>query len=261
MNIHSQPFGEGLPVSLISTEREDLKVCRPSDVVGAVRNDNPDDFDHIPVVDDLSNIIGSFNTKEPNDEAAIVANCMQPLISQAIIGESSSIISFIENVSEQPFSYTVGKNGISGLVTWSDIQKLPARTALFALVTQLELGMMHRITQLYDQDEWMGHLSPSRQKKVIAKISDAREGDSLIAKIHYTDFCDKRDLLKKTHGGRAFERCLKKIEKLRNSLAHASHYAQTRTEALAVSSLVTDLGKMIRLMAEEVEPPEAPRRA
>jgi hypothetical protein len=50
----------------------------------------------------------------------------------------------------------VAGRDISGLVSLFDIQKLPARTALFAIVTQLEIVMTNAIRREFGRDEsWL----------------------------------------------------------------------------------------------------------
>ncbi len=135
----SEPFGDGLPVKLIATPRDDLTVCGMDENVETVRSRNIDDYDHIPVLDHHGIIIGSLSTKNDGPGDHLVAEAMDRLNGRLICGESSSIVDFIEGIRTQTYCFTVGSKGISGLDTWSDIQKLPARAALFARVTQLDV--------------------------------------------------------------------------------------------------------------------------
>lgn len=247
-----RPFRDGLPVRLIATPRDQLLTCTENETVGEVSRRNEDDFDHIPVVDDQDGIIGCFTPSVAHQEHVEVSKVMQPLRGNATVGDECDIVTFIEGLPKQGYWFTVGRDGISGFVTWSDIQKLPARVALFALVTQLELLMIERIRSYWSGDSWMELLSAGRREKTERKLSEARQRDSLIEALHYTDFCDKRDLLRNRYGGKPFVDSMKKIERLRNSLAHASNYADGKQSAHKVAKLVVQASSIIDMIASDV---------
>ena len=64
-----------------------------------------------------------------------------------MIGADASILDFIKEADCRPCRLVVSGTGIIGLVTRSDIQKLPGRAALFALVTGLEISMSEAIDE------------------------------------------------------------------------------------------------------------------
>lgn len=247
-----RPFRDGLPVKLIATPRAEFMTCDEKETVGEVRARNTQAFDHIPVVDDTDGIVGCLSPVASIDDSQLISDCMEPLREHATVGEECDIVSFIEGLHKQPYWFTVGRDGISGLVTWSDIQKLPARIALFALVTQLELLMLERIEEFHPDETWMALLSKSRLERTRSKIKMAKERDSLIAPLHYTDFCDKRDILRKRYGGKSFVSSMRKIEDLRNSLAHASEYAAGKHLAQDVSKIVSKTSEVIEMIAADV---------
>lgn len=247
-----RPFREGLPVKLIATPRTELVTCTETETVGNARARNTLGFDHLPVVDEKNGIVGCLTPSLAIADSELIMDRMEPLREHATVGEECDIVSFIEGLHKQPYWFTVGRDGISGLVTWSDIQKLPARIALFALVTQLELLMTERIEEIHPDEAWMALLSKSRLNRTRSKIDTARERDSLIAPLHYTDFCDKRDILRKRYGGKSFVSSMRKIEDLRNSLAHASEYAAGKHLAQDVSKIVSKTSEVIEMIAADV---------
>ncbi|MGO4843671.1 hypothetical protein AB4144_66485, partial [Rhizobiaceae sp. 2RAB30] len=62
-----------------------------------------------------------------------------------LIGADASILSFVKEADTRPFRLLVSERGIVGLVSLSDLQKLPVRAALFGLVTGLEMAMTDAI--------------------------------------------------------------------------------------------------------------------
>jgi hypothetical protein len=73
------------------------------------------------------------------------------------------------------------RNQIGGLVTLSDRQRLPARAALFGLVTHLEILMAEVIRREFEgTEEWMKRLSEERQKKLRDELEKAQKRDGLV---------------------------------------------------------------------------------
>jgi hypothetical protein len=86
------------------------------------------------------------------------------------------------------------------------------------------------------------------------RINSARSKGGIVNELLYTEFCDKRDILKKllfaedSRRGR-FVRFLKEIEELRNHLAHSNDYADTNPKARNVCSVarnIIELRKFLR---------------
>lgn len=121
---------------------------------------------------------------------------------------------------------------ITGIVTRSDILKLPVRLFSFALVTHLELLMTDIIRASFSNaDEWGALLSSSRQTKLKDKKENLAADTADPDLLELTDFCDKRTILRKRYklGGK-FEKELGEVEELRNQVAHAATYAGSSEE-------------------------------
>ena len=78
--------------------------------------------------------------------------------------------------------------------------------------------------------------------------------------IEMTDFCDKRDIVKKRFRlGNGFEGDLKQVEDLRNTLAHSGDYGEIKAlEAFLVrlklaEKWVSELGKMAISGSSKIE--------
>ena len=242
-------FQELLPVVQIATARERLETCVRNEPVAAVLARNAGGFDFWPVREDApaarGAFVGLFDTRRVTDRApdALVSEIMAPLDEDNLIGGDASILDFIRSGDRQPCRLVVSGARVSGLVTLSDLQKLPVRAALFALVTHLEMTMAAAIRrECPAPDQWQRRMSSGRRDGLADKIAASTRADSMVDALEFTDFADKRQILMKSDrlqvSKRRFEAELKAIEDLRNPLAHAGSYAETRDEALRLCGTV-----------------------
>ena len=240
-----------LTVPLIATSRDGdkdrpgVRVCRLHDSLAQVRADNNKPaFDYLPVEEPGRDIVGLFAAKTyanaaEDDEQALVGDRMSPLSEADLIGADATIFDFILRVRPKPLLVVSGGR-IEGLVAWSDLQKLPVRAAVFALVTGFELTMYEAIKVAFPTgDDWRKHLNGTRLGKAEAVYETRGGSDSDVELLLCTEFCDKRTILKKClrfdpkaresralpMSKRKFQSVVEGIEDLRNPLAHASTYA------------------------------------
>ena len=149
-----------------------------------------------------------------------------------LVSADEPLAEFIKVVADKRARLVVSGANINAIVTRSDLQKLPVRLLAFALITHLERTMAELI-QLYcpEVDTWLNMLADDRRQGVLKKLKDYGQNHLDPSPIEFTEFCDKRDLTRELCGfGQAFLRDLKRIEKLRNALAHAGSYAENEAE-------------------------------
>ena len=260
----------GLTVDMIMTARDDLVMCRCDESVAAVVENNTDRYSFFPVEDETGNILGLLRAEEWFDKEAPscpVGEVYEPLSERHLIGAQESIISCASTADETPVRLVGGRQGISGLVTISDLQKLPVRAALFALVTGLELAMYRRIKMEWDNDHdgWLECLSSGRQHKLEQRIKETEGADAFVDTLVLTQLKDKARIvvnrglvpgISKTTLRARFE----DIEKLRNMLAHANFYASDPDRAKKASKTVRDILAILRALLPvqpaEVTPPQ-----
>ena len=191
----------GLTVALIATERDTLMTCCPSESLrAAVSRSAEQQYDYLPVTDDEgSEIVGLLHSVDfvrNSSCTGFVEKHFRPLSERDMIGANASILDFIKEADSKPCRLIVSGDKIVGLVTLSDLQKLPVRAALFALITGLEIMMYEAIKQKYPTGEkWKQHLTVHRQKNIKEKIDNSAKGDGFVDDLLFTQFCDKRDIL------------------------------------------------------------------
>ena len=244
----------GLAVALIATERERLMMCRPNESLSSVVSRSAEQrYDYLPVTDDEgSKIVGLLHTVDFVQDSScigLVREHFRPLSEGDLIGANASILDFIKDADSKPCRLIVSESEILGLVTLSDLQRLPVRAALFALITGLELTMAEAIRKKYEPDkDWLRLLGECRQEKINKEVEKSKQGDAFVNALLFTQFCDKRDILIDSFSfslsRTKLRRQLEDIQELRDNLAHANEYAATRTDAKNVCGVVRDLLKL-----------------
>jgi CBS domain-containing protein len=238
----------------------DLQTCSVADSGAAILADKSFmDFDQIPVRDNAGRIVGVLN----RTDRPVVGNAsdtMQQLDDSLLVPAEAPLISFIRLAGAAPYKLVLNENGIRGIVTRSDLLKLPVRLLAFAFVTHLETLMADLIRKKYPPaDEcWIDLLSEGRRKKVAEK-REALKGSRLeIDLLELTDFCDKRQIVKKIFGlGSDFVGDAQAAEELRNQLAHAATFiendAEAREFALKIQKAEKWIKKLQTIIHQKVE--------
>lgn len=223
--------------------------CQPGDLLPGVVAENTEFFSYIPVVNEDDHIIGLLRAEEwfaADPPSCTVADVFEPLSERQVMGSDASIFDFIKTADERPIRLVISSGNVSGLVSLSDLQQLPVRAALFTLVTSLEIVMAELITRHWEKPgDWMALLSEGRRRKLEEMIIEAKERDSFVGEIAFTQLADKATLIAKGEflslsKNKAIE-SLRKIQQLRDYLAHANSYANSPGQARHVCGVVRDL--------------------
>jgi len=261
-----ETFHAGLEVNLIATPRKDLKTCSSNEQIADVVRRNTEPYDYIPVIDDnevsdrvvkgMFHAANYIKTDVTQIEGRIIDELL-PLSEEFIIGGDSSILDFIKDADAKPCRLIVSGTRIAGLVSLSDLQRLPVRAVLFGLITGLEITMMDAIRRAYrNESDWMAALSPGRRAMIEEQKNKSRNVDVYVDTLLFTQFSDKKTLVKnrvlKDKSKKSVEKILSEIETLRNNVAHANDYAKTPDEARKVCKLVRDLLEIRSLISRSV---------
>lgn len=234
-----------LTVGLIMVERAEFLTCQPDETAQNIKNKNPLNYSYLPV-EKGNQIIGLYNAErwfaaEAPDTP--VDGDFVPLSEEIIIGADSSIFDFLMQADLNPTNLVVSGSRVSGLVSLHDIQQLPVRAALFALITSLEMAMTYAIkTRWPDDAGWMSQLNDERFMKLAETIERSKAADTYVDHITFTQFSDKADLIRRGQilgrSGSSLKRDFKTIRELRDHLAHANSYAQDEAQAKKVCETV-----------------------
>lgn len=263
----------GLTVSLIATPRDELMTCGSSEPVADVMARNTEPYDYLPVLASAEasggQIIGLFpalNAFALTSHEGNIKEHLIPLSEGYVIGADGSILEFIKDVDERPCRLVISGARIVGLVSLSDLQKLPVRAALFALITGFEITMFEAIKRVMAEDgDWLRCLSAGRQDKIQGEIAISRADNGFVDALLFTQFCDKADIVAKMFALSSSKRDvrdrLKDIQDLRDDLAHANEYAASPDHARNVCAVVRSLLALRQEIAAAGQTEAEPMRA
>jgi hypothetical protein len=220
-----QGLAAGLTVGHIATF--DLHTCADSDDACRVLDDsNVEIYDQIPVRKN-GRIVGVLERRGGTRSGA-ARDHMRTLENTLLVSAEGPLMSFVRAADASPYRLVVRETEVSGIVTRSDLLKLPVRVLAFAMITHLESLMAEAVRQAggADDEQWMKYLNQGRREKIFEKQTKLKSGRIDLPLLELTDFCDKRDIVRELrHLDLEFERQLKSIEDIRNKLAHAGEYA------------------------------------
>jgi CBS domain len=230
-------MGASFHVWLIGTFEPDL-LWAPVDAPATrwLAENNPD-FDQFPVR--MGNATVGVLLRRGEHGEKTVGEAMQPLREGLIVSADMPIQDLIPQLRETHHRLVLRCGNIDGLVTQSDLLKLPVRLVVFALITHLEQVMADVIRNRWPDESWMDLLSEGRRAQVTKKEDDLRRKLMNPPKVELTDFCDKRELCKHVLDiarRSGFVADLVALEELRNQLAHAATFvdqSQPRTNVAA----------------------------
>ena len=168
------------------------------------------------------------------------ADAMQPLRDGLIVSTDMPIANLIPQLRESHYRLMLRGGRIDGLVTQSDLLKLPVRLVVFALITHLEQVMTDVVSVHWPNDSWFAKLSDGRQTNLNEKEADLRNRGMNLVKIELMEFCDKRDLCKRLvdHGKSKFDRELDSLRELRDQLAHSATFVDGSDGKTGVAAFV-----------------------
>lgn len=216
----------GLRVRHITTYA--LDTCEPDANVASVLSDPClINFDCIPVRSNGA-IIG-YVQRAP-DAHGLVSDQMKTLEESVLVSADLALTQFVPLIPAKPFRLVLDGVTIRGIVTWSDLQKLPVRLYVFSLVTHLEMLMLYLIKSRKPRGEdWLDLLPPARQSKIKKDFERLRAARLDPAMLEFTSFGDKRQIIVALLGlddSASAEPCDIQTQ-LRDAVDHTASYADS----------------------------------
>jgi hypothetical protein len=154
----------------------------------------------------------------------------RPVLDTMLISANAPLSEALARLADDEFLLVTEDTAIVGIVTRSDLLKLPVRLLVFAHVTHLELILAKAIRSkpLATPDAWLELLSEPRRDRVLKKLEDLKKQRLDPPLLECTDFCDKRIIVRQLyHPPKGFSRDLEDVEKfLRNPVAHGGTFVQ-----------------------------------
>ncbi len=181
---------KGLQVIHVTTPVAQLLCCQEDDNVEAVlvRSDLRS-FDQIPVKRQET-IIGLLKRREcPEGAKGVARKHMLPLGEETLVSAETSLLTFIEN--EPLDRIVISGTKIYGLVTKSDLLKLPTYLLGFGLITHIETLMLCIIRDTgISNDIWLPWIHPQHKDYIIKefkKLSSKRSDPDMLELSYFSD--------------------------------------------------------------------------
>jgi len=215
-----QGYAKGFHVSQIATFG--LETCTLNDNFLKILEEKPS-YDQIPVKQN-GRIVGVLERKYSKSKD-LNKSQYRPLDESILVSADESLSSFLKSMEKEPY-YRLVVNGtkIDGIVTRSDILKLPVRLYLFALVTNLELLMVEIIDNNFENDEWLNYFDQTKQSKIQKRKNYYKKDRIDPSLIELTYFEEKYEII-----GRHFdfgEDFINDFEEIKNSIRNPISHAR-----------------------------------
>lgn len=218
-------FESGVTVRLIMSEP--LYTIPPDRSMKLVfEDDGCDDFDCFPVRsedDEDSAIIGAVFRDDVDDQIDISAQeVMRPMHEVPIVASTDSIDRLITAMRErrQHHWLVLHEMRITGIVTRSDLGRLPVRMLALVRVVHLEESLTQLIRTTCPDDGWLACLTAKRVEGINQRFDEMKSNKEAIDRLACATLSDKSDVLKKCLGCRDDAKQLGRIILLRNDLMH-----------------------------------------
>jgi hypothetical protein len=204
----------------------DLELCAPDNLASEVLNDpRLKDFDHIPVKEG-NKIVGVLERGSVK-RAGSVRDNMRRLDGGMLVSAEESLPKFLPTLGQSPYRLVVSGIEIRGIVTLSDVAKLPVRLLAFTLVAHLEAVLTKVIrTECHMDEDWISLLDKGERDEVQKRLKSRRKNNIHLSTIEVTDLRHKIIVVGKLRRLADLAENRKSITTFRNSLAHDGDFVK-----------------------------------
>lgn len=213
--------------------------------------DNYLEFDQFPVQRQGATV-GVLDRRD-HPAGACVAEVMTALHEDLIVSADMPLADLIPVLHTTHYRLIVRGGHIDGLVTQSDLLKLPVRMLLFGLLTHLELCLRELIRQQMRPDDWLALVDPRRRLALGAEVGRLQAGRFDLNPLEVTNLSDVIAVLehKRLFNGR-FRTEMDEIRKLRNSVAHAKTYVASPQDVVGFAKVFASIRAWIFTLSQQL---------
>ncbi len=155
---------------------------------------------------------------------------LRPFDDAAVLSDTAPLLTVLLALNRTPFLFITAFGKVGGIIRRMDLQKAPVRMWLFGAVTLIELRFAELIETHCPADGWKEFLSEARLQKAQALLDERRRRNQSLRLLDCLQFSDEGQIIARNEGIRKFtvfasrrqaEEAVKRLEALRNNLAHA----------------------------------------
>jgi len=218
-------------------------------------------FDAIGVCEN-GQICGYFEKSELTENKRPLGDYKKNI--ESVLCDNIPLNEALEKLQHDERIFVKDDKGTYSIITRGDLQKLPIRMWLFALISLLEMHLTYIIINQYPKDSWNDYLKDKKGKNYIEleqarKLFEKRKKSntelnlidclSLFGKYRVLYRAKKTEKLLKVKG-KEFNNNMRVFNKLRNNLAHSYddifHVGTKRLETKKLADLIKWAKKIIK---------------
>ena len=163
----------------------------------------------------------------------------------------------LDLLSEREFVFVIEGDEVAGLITLSDLQRIPVGMAVLAIILATELGLNELIARHYGERGFLAHLSEDRRRQVRERHEELRKRNLETSPIDALMLDERLGLVGKVQRYRRdlgfasrdrYESWAEELKRLRNALAHGNTLLDHQPDA----RLALELVRRVRSFAEAV---------
>ncbi len=167
----------------------------------------------------------------------------RPFDDDRVIDESASLVDLVLALRNHSRQFVRVFGRVGGIVSRTDLEKPAVRMWLFGMITLLEMRFTALIDLLPDEASWQGLLSESRLEKARWLQQERRRRHAHVRLVECLQFADKAQIIARSpflrgrtrmESRRQVEQVTRKLEQLRNHLAHAQEITATSWETIVL---------------------------
>jgi len=173
-----------------------------------------------------------------------------------ILAASTPLVDVLRQIRDSERTFVEVLGHVGGIITRSDLQKMPIRLWLFGLISLLEMQMLRVIREHFANQQWVELLTPKRIEAARGLFEKRQTENLEIDLADCLQLCDKKNIFAATptllqsvgyDSKSSFRSTLEEIEKLRNNLAHSQDIPGEESEKLV------DLAEMVEELLASLE--------
>jgi CBS domain-containing protein len=237
----------GITVQSIATPRSDLVLREKDHWPDFVNDAKLADFDHVPVTEN-DEIVGMYDREK---------GTLRDLSESMFMAADASLLGYLEIADSRNFAFLVSESRIVGIVTLSDIQKLPVYCVLFSLLISVEMLLMECIRAACHDDpkKWISHLDKKQQEKIEDYWNESQQKNiALLDKLSCASFWHELTAAQGLELITADEfSTLDRLKELRDSIAHGKEIAFTPDHALEIPARVREASEIQDVLQEKLK--------
>jgi hypothetical protein len=153
-----------------------------------------------------------------------------PLEQAAVVSDAVPLPAVLMGLNRAPFLFVSAFGQVGGIITPADLEKPAVRMWLFGIVTLIEMRFTDLIERHCPEEVWKDHLSAARLQKAHDLLAERRRRNQTLRLLDCLQFSDKGQIVARNEdirkltifpSRRQAEEATKRVEDLRNNLAHA----------------------------------------